>query len=313
MLLKVKQHNLKTYINKESNLINILKIRMYKHLIKCLAVLASFLFSLNVFATGDLLGCNDKHNWESYNQLHRMIRESSDIVKDIDLVYNLAIVSLCLGETDEGMVHLQKASDTRHIPATLLLGYYYRYDHTFSSSEHINDLETLNKAIHYYKTGIQMIEHLPNYPEGSTDDMEYIEYAAPTSLYLFTGLPFLYSRGYFIAIHNIINDIEEKEVFYNDTLEVLNKMREVVIQCLNRPALSVWKEKRETVYEAQQIKCSAYLEFVEEVYPLEQQRLQADQNCQLPLKDCIEHKEIVDKIYQSAKDMFHQIDSAPTI
>ena len=306
MSLKVKQHGL---FNTQS--INALKIKQRMSFIKYAALFISLLFSLNSFAVGDLFSCNNS-TWERYNKLHRMIKERPDIIKDIDLVYNLAVVSLCLGEEVEGIAHLQKASNFRHIPATLLLGDYYRHNQTFDSSELTNNLEDLNKALYYYKRGIQMIEALPNYPDGSTDDMEYIEYASPVSFYLFTGLSFLYFRGYAIAFKNIINGNKE-ETFYNDTLEVLNKISKAARHCLNRPALDVWKEKRETVYEAQQIKCSAFLEFAEKAYHLEQQRIEADQNCQSPLKECTEHQEVVDKIYQLAGDMFDQIRTAPEI
>lgn len=158
-----------------------------------------------------------------------------------------------------------------------------------------------------------MINSVPDYPKGSTDDMEYIERTSLTSLYLFSGLPFLYFRGYAIAITNAVDNNGEKETFYNDTLEVLNKMEEAANRCLARPALAVWEEKQETIYQAQQIQCSAYLNFAEEVYFLEQQRLEIDQNCTVPLKECAEHQEIFNKIRQLASDMFDQIDSAPAI
>ena len=119
-----------------------------------------------------------------------------------------------------------------------------------------------------------------------------------------------YFRGYAIAFENILNGNEEEEIFYDDTLKVLSKMGEAAINCLNRPALDIWKEKKEIIYESQQMECNAYLEFVEAAYILEQQRLEADDNCQVPLKECTEHKKIVDKIVHLAKDMNRQMDSA---
>ena len=266
----------------------------------------------NVFAAGDLLGCDSNHTWESYHELHEWMKNNaSNIDSKIYMVYSLAKVSLCLGEEDEGIAHLQRASDSGHIPATYLLGVYYKHNQTFHSSEQTNSLENLNKAIHYYRKGVEMVESIPNYPENSTDDMEYIESKSYTSLHLFTGLPFMHFDGYNMAIYNTINDT--KEIFYNDTLEVLKKMGEAATQCLARPALAVWKEKRELVYEAQQIECSAYLTFAEEAYHLEQQRIEADQNCMVPLKECTEHKEIVDKIIPLIHKMFDQTNSAPKI
>ena len=272
------------------------------------------LFSLNVLAAGDMLGCDNTHTWERYHKLHEWMKNNaSNIDSKIYMVYNLAIVSLCLGKESEGIDHLQKASNSGHTPATFVLGVYHEKNQTFDSSESTKNIENLNNAIHYYDKGAQMIEATSNYPEGSTDDMPYIESESYTSFRLFAGLPSLYFRGYTIAIKNIVNGNNEEETFYNDTLEVLNKMKETALICLERPALSVWKEKQETVYKAQQIKCSAYLTFAEAAYPLEEQRIEADKNCTVPLKECTEHKEVLNKIRQPVGDMLHQMDSVPKI
>ncbi len=311
MKAKIEQ-NLKAYNIKNTHYMSTFKQMIRTPLIKCLTVLVSLLFSLNVLAVGDLLSCNSSHTWKSYHELHEWMKNNaSDIDSKIYMVYSLAKVSLCLGETDEGIAHLQRASDLRHIPATYLLSIYYNYNKTFHSSEQTNSLENLNKAIYYYEKGVQMIEATSNYPEGSTDDMVYIESKSHTSFYLLTNLPFMYFDGYNITIYNIINDT--KETFYDDTLEVLTKMGEAATHCLNRPALAVWKEKQETIYQAQQIKCSAYLTFAEEAYHLEQQRLEADQNCTVPLKECTEHQEIVNKIVQLMNHMSDEINLAPKI
>ena len=307
MSLKAKQHGLFN-----AQFISALKTKRYALSIKYIILFVSLLFSLNSFAVSDIdasnvdiskdniLSCDDYHTWREYHRLHKIIK------KNLNELYNLAKVSLCLGEAEEGMDHLQKASDKGHIAATLALSDYYKRNQTFSSTEETNNLENLNKAIYYHKRGISMIEELPNYPKGASDDMEYIEYHGPTSVYLFTGLPFLYLRMYMAALENMINGHKE-EVFYNDTLTVLSKMGEAAINCLERPALDVWKEKKEIIYESQQLECSVYLELAEAVYILEQQRIEADQNCQVPLKECAEHKKVVDKMYQVGKDLQPQL------
>ena len=288
--------------------------------IKYITLFVSLLFSLNSFAVGDvgdILRCNERHTWERYHNLHRLIKERTNFDKN-NLVHNLAKTSLCLGEAEEGMDHLQTASDLGHIPAILLLGTYYRQNQTFSSSEVTNNLEDLNKAIYYHKRGISMIEELPNYPEGSTNT-DYVEYRGLTSVYLFIGLPALYFRGYAIAIGNMMKGNKEEkndnkeEVFYNDTLTVLSKIGEAATNCLERPALDIWKEKKEIVYEDQQTKCSAYLEFVEAAYSVEQQRLEADKNCQVPLKECAEHKKIFDKLTHLVNTLFSKANSVTAI
>ncbi|MCY4383433.1 MAG: hypothetical protein OXE44_09820 [Nitrospinae bacterium] len=266
----------------------------------------SFLFSPNAVAAGDALGCNSNYNLEMYNELHQLIKKDSNIA----LVYNLAKTALCLGKANEGMSHLQKASDSGHIVATYLLGVYYERNQTFNSSEVTNGFENLNNAIHYYKKAAQIIESLSNYPRGATRDMEYIESRSHTSYYVFRTLPGLYFEGYAIAIEDITKG---QRVSYTDTLEVLDKIRLTSIMCLERPALSVWKEKRDIIYEAQQIGCRALLSFAEGVYPLEQKRIQRIQSCKVPPRDCSEHKEVLNQIYALANNMFAQMKSAPRI
>lgn len=208
------------------------------------------------------------------------------------------------------MSHLQKASDSGHIVATYLLGVYFEKNQTFNSSEVTNGFQNLNNAIFYYRKAARIIESLSSYPEGATEDMRYIESVGYTSYYIFRNLPALYFEGYAIAIENTTKD---KEVSYTDTLEVLNNIRMTAIMCVERPSLSVWKEKRSIIYEAQQINCEALLRFAEAVYPLEQQRMQASQNCAVPVSKCSEHKEALDEIYSLAENMFNQMNSAPRI
>ena len=261
----------------------------------------------DVSDAGNMLYCNQRHTWERHNNLNKMIKESPDIIKDIHLIYNLAKVSLCM-EIEKGIDQLREASENGHIPATLLLGIYYKTDYSFSSSKFTNNPENLDNTIYYYKKGISMIEELPNYPEGSTSDTESIEYNELTSFYLFIGLPFLYFKKYDIALSNIINNNTE-EVSHKDMLKTLNKISEAATNCLNRPALDIWKEK-ERVYRNQQMICSAYLEFVKSVYSVEQQRIEADQNCTGPEKECTEH---FDKLATLIKATISKIQSTPPI
>lgn len=312
MLSKAKQNILKIYKIVYST--NTLKKRLYISFTKYITLFISLLFSLNVFAVGDLLNCDNTHNTEDYyNFLHQWIAESTDIIADIDLVYDLARVSLCIGEKKEGIAYLQKSADIGYIPSAYLMGVYYLHNQTFDPSEEINNLEDLDKGIYYYTKGAQIIQSLANYPKGSTGDMEYVESKRYTSYWLFTDLPFIYLNGYYATIFNITNSNEEKEIFYNDTLDALNKIRETAIQCLNRPALLVWEEKRDIIYKAQQMTCNALFKFAEKAYALEEQRIAIDRNCQVPLNECIEHHEVVSQIYQLGTNVYRQINSASRI
>lgn len=289
------------------------KIKQSIPTIKYILWFASLLFSFNVLAAGDLVTCKKDDSLESYNDLYQKVNNTADITKNIDLVYDLARTALCLDKDPEGMTLLQKAVDSGHIPATYLLGIYYRYNQTFYSSEYSTDLENIDKSIHYYTKATLMIQSLPNYPEGTTEDVKDIEYTDRISYHLFTSVPFLHFRGYFITFNIIIKDNTLYESNYTDTLEILYKMKNSAKQCLERPALSVWKEESNMLYIAQQLKCSAFLKFAEKAYPLEKQRIKTEQSCKMPLKECFEYQQIVNQINQSAKDMFEQIMSTPKI
>ena len=280
-----------------------------------LIIFFSLSFSFNAFAQNtmtskDILTCGDNHTPERYHSLHALIENSQDNI-NVHLVYNLAKVSLCLNNDQEGLEYLHQASDAGHILATLLLGIYYRYNQTFSSTEKTTDLTKLDKAIQYFTKGMQLITSLPGYPKGSTIDMEYIESVSYTSYHLFAQLPFLHFKKFAITMDDIFNN---KETKYSGTLlDTLDKTIETSSICVERPALDVWSKTKDTIYIAQQLRCKAMLHFAKAAYPLEQQRIKIAADCTTSLNICSEHQEIVTKIYQLAKEMHHQIQFAPFI
>ena len=187
--------------------------------------------------TGDLFRCGSHNNLEGYNELHELIKTNPD---NIGLFHSLAITSLCLNKKDEGLAHLQTASDKGHIVATLLLGSYYEHNRTFDSSEYFSNIQDLNNAIHYYRKASDLIVADSNYPEGTTDDMPYIESVSFTSYQVFRGLPGLYTSGYLTALEDTENG---GEVTYSDTLAVLHNVNKTASLCVKRPALYVGTDK----------------------------------------------------------------------
>lgn len=262
-----------------------------------------FVFSLNAFSVGNAIKCTSENNLQAYNRLHKLKKGSSDS----GIYYSLAITSLCIGKEAEGMSHLQKASDMGHVGATYLLGVYYNTNKTFDLSKNADSPENWNAAVHYYEKAAATIEGISNYPD---EVMEFHERVSQTSYYVFTNLLTIYFNGYSVAVGEILNSVERMS--YIDTLEVLQKLRNTAIRCLERPALSAWKEKKALVYESQQIRCLASLNFVEAVFPLEQQRIQVAQNCRVvPLSGCSEHQQVVNEIGKLVNKMFKEKDSAP--
>jgi hypothetical protein len=226
-------------------------------------------------------------------------------------VYNLGVISLCLGKEAEGMAHLQRASDSGHISATHLLGLYFMANRSFSSEKrgYVTNLEDFNSAIHYYEKAAQMIEETDNYPKGTTEDMEELEYNVYVSYYVFATIPELYFSGYDKALEDTLNS--QENVSYVDTLNVLEKMWHSAERCVNRPSLSGWYDKKETLYQVQQVRCGAYLDYARSVLPLEKQRIQIAQGCGDSLNGCSNHQEVLNQINQIKSMMDNAINSIP--
>ena len=266
-----------------------------------------FVFASNSFGTVNLLKCTSGENLERYNELHQRIKRSSALL----YVYNLGLVSLCIGKEDEGMAHLQKASDSGHIAATHLLGLYFLANRSFDRAERgrIGNLEDFNSAVHYYEKAARMIEETDNYPKGTTEDMEEIEYYVYTSYYVFATIPELYFYGYDKALRDIVNSRER--LSYVDTLDVLGKMRRSAERCVQRPPLAGWYKKKETLYQVQQVRCRAYLDYARSVSPLEERRIKAAQSCKGSLSGCSNHREILEQINRIKSMMDRAIHSIP--
>ena len=220
-------------------------------------------------------------------------------------------MSLCIGREAEGLAHLQKASDSGHIAATHLLGLYFKLNQSFSRQElgHIESQDDLNSAIHYYEKAAQIIDDTSNYPEGVTADMGELEYYLYHSYYIFATIPDLYQYGYSKAVEEILNS--EEKLTYVDTLDVLGKMRDAAERCVQRPSLSGWYDKEAEVYEVQQVRCGAYLDYARAVLPLEQRRIEVAQSCTVPLGRCPNHQNIVNQLDQQRRMMEAAINTIP--
>ena len=293
---------------------NTFKTYLLKHCIKHLIILFGFLFSLNGFATQSVLFCNSGiHTEQRYKNLHTLTQTDPEIASFPYVLYKLAEIALCLGEEKEaeGLYYLKKAADADHIAANYLLASYYEGSRTFNLSKITSNMEDINKAIQYSEKSIQMIEATSDYPEGTTRDMPNIESYSYVSYTVSIQLPLLYLSKYKIVLNDIIDGkIDETgmfyKLFYNETLDILNNIRQIAIKCLARPALDAWKEKKEIIYADQQLKCTTFLKFAEAAYPLEQQRIQINRNCSTATKRCLEHQEIINEIYQLADEIFPQ-------
>lgn len=257
-------------------------------------------FPLNSYGVVNTLDCSGETNTlENYNVL-LAIQQRTPTTN-----YNLGFTAICLGRYDEGLDHMRRASEGRHVAATKVLGSYYDKNRSFDNSRSAN-LENTYRAITYYERASDQIESISSYPEGSTRDMGYIEYVSMTSYRVFTRLPGLHFNIYSKVLGDIVN-----RIFHSNTLEILQKMGDAATRCLRRPALAVWKEKKERVYRTQQIECRAYLDFVEATYPLEDERIQIADNCKVSIKQCKRHKEKIKEIIEAAQTLFRELKKSP--
>ena len=276
---------------------------LYKHGLM-IFVLA---FSMSAFGVGDRINCDGQTDIQKYNKLKEKLNNTSS---DFYLyrLYKLGLMSVCMGKP-EAMSYFQQASDLGHIISTLTLGAYYEASQSFDSSQAPPDTqEDLDAAIYYYKKAGELVNNISNYPKEASDDMPSFEHELHTSYHIFTRLPYLYFHGYNTALEDIISS--QEKITYTDLLNVLSHMRDSAQDCLERPALSIWKENKQRVYSKQQTTCGAFFDFADQALPLEQERMAIVENCTAPLSECPKHQEIYSQINQLRSVMFSQLSSA---
>ena len=263
-------------------------------------------FSGYAGAVGDMVTCGAHDNIETYNEFKRILQKEPG---NTGVMFSLGIKTLCLDQIQEGMAYMQKASDMGHVSATKVVAGYYYSDGTFDNTNGLTkDQKNYDATIYYYERAAELIESDPNYPKGVNDDQDSLENQNRTSAHVFIKLPFIYYSGYVQAIVEIIGSSEK--LLYEDSIEVLEKMRHSADRCLRRPALSQWQSRRERTYRAMQVSCQARKEFAAQAIPLEEKRIRVARNCSGPLGDCQEHQEIVGRIVELSNTMGDKVSSA---
>ena len=257
-------------------------------------LLFGFVFSLNAFGmVGDLIKCESV----DYNSRLKVFKKEPN---DILNIYHLGIGALCTGRTDEGIKHIKQASNRGHIMASEIVALHYKTDGTLDSSAKLTkDPVNFDKMLFYYERAAEQIESARNYPEGVTEDMPYLEEHSWTSAKVFVSLPALYYRGYGRSVGGALRG----EADYVDTIEVLHRMRDAADRCLDRPSLSVWNGRREIIANALQVRCQAMWDFSDNVISLEEERIRIARNCSVALRDCPEHKQVMEQLTQLAREM----------
>ena len=244
------------------------------------------------------------------NVYHKRIEYLKKHPNDVMMIYSTGVNALCLGKEQEGMHYVEKASFSGHVVASRLTGMYYETDRTLALDHGLTtDPENFNATIYYYERAASQIEENPLYPEGTTEDMPEFEERLHISARVFKSLTYLYYTGYIRAIKDILRTNNE----YSDLTEVLVKMYNSAERCLRRPALAVWKSKRQAVWNTLQVHCGAMRDFAEEVLVLERERVAATDRCTGSLSECPEHKEIVDQIKVTSRLMWGAKNTVPNL
>ena len=274
-----------------------------------LVVLFGFIFSLSAFGmVGDMINCEGS-NVADYNEGHQYLQKNPN---DVMMIYSLGIDALCIGETGEGIKHIENASNGGHIGASRIMALYYRTDGSLDNSAQVTqDPINFDKMIFYYEKAAENIESAKNYPKGVTEDMPYLEEHHRISAKVFVSLPDSYYRGYVKAIMDIMRGGES----VSDTREVLIGMRGSAERCLNRPSLSVWNGDKKTIANALRVRCQAMWDFADEVIALEEERIAvAERQCAASsISKCSEHHSVVSQIANLSHVMQGQMDSVPVI
>ncbi len=271
-----------------------------------------FLSPSFVGAVGDTIGCSSRMTPERYDKKLRGIQKRPD---DRIRIYIAGIYGLCLNKIQEGMGHIQRAADMGHIQANKVMAEYYRTDSHLDGvrDRHriTTDQNNFDGAVHYYEQTAQLIESAPDYPKGVNKDQRILENKYLSSAGVFYWLPYLYYTGYQRALDEVLNSAVK--IHYEDSLDILNSMLHISQACLNRPALSAWKERQQQVYGLLQAGCSAMRDFANTVFVLEQNRINASGKCSGALRECAQHQAVMDQIRQAENRMLDRLSATPPI
>lgn len=275
--------------------------------IAALALAFSFLalvFVPNGYGVVNTLDCSGPSN--TLDHYDKVLEAQKNNLADPVVRYDLGFTAICIGREAEGLEHLRRASEGEHVAATKVLGSYYDKNRSFDTSQRAS-LENAYKAIAYYEKAADQIENASNYPRGVSEDMPALEYVSMTSYRVFTRLPALHFNIY----SKLLGDTMNNGTLHSGTLEILQQMGDTATRCLRRPALVVWKEKKERVYRTQQIECRAYLDFVEAIYPLEDERIQIAKSCTVRVNQCQQHKDKISQMGKIANKLFIDLKKSP--
>ncbi len=253
-----------------------------------------FLFSFFMFSP-QALEMLDCHIYNSDTEK----KWQSDLQSDpnnTSILRTLGMNIICLGRVSEGLSYILQAVDLGDPIAATIISSYYSSDKTFKNGFTTNNLSSFDTAIYYLTKATRLIEQDVHYPKGYDALYESQTYI---SVRMFVNLANLYYIKYGKNLEG---------VFATDTLETISYLADVSKRCLSRFPLPIWGERQADVYSVTQTKCQAYLDFTQEVLPLEKSRLHIVNRCEDAQK-CPEYPHIMQAILDAFRKNFEKINS----
>ena len=256
-------------------------------------------------AVGNMIGCSDA-NLADYKEAVAFLQRNPD---NIIVLYGAGHNAICLQKVQEGMSYMQRASDLGHPQASYIIAQYYETDGALDHSSPLtHNQEHIDAMLYYYERAQKQIESVGSqYPEGLSDDVNFLEGHDRTSAFLFTRMPDLHYLLYARAIGEILDSTEKLE--FTDSIEILTRMQESAETCLERQPLSVWREKMVHTHNAMQVKCRAYREFAQNALPLEAERIRVAKTCSAPLSECQQHQDIINQLIDFSNVLSSDVNS----
>ena len=264
------------------------------------------LFLVSAFSTDGLAYiCDNVDTSSSEDESRAYIAENPN---DPFRYYMVGLSSYCGGNA-KGISYIERASDMELVVASYVLGIYYRTDKGSNPDQRMPKVQgNYDAAIFYYERTAENIDSTDNYPYYDVD-ISGIEGKQYISIRTDLRLSYLYYKGYVRAIQDMIKNDE----IYTDTIKVLENMRNSSERCLNRPSLSAWGNRQSEIAHSKQVVCQARRDFANTAISLEAQRIEVAKQCKVLLKECNEHKDIVNQLVQASEEMGSRIRSVPKI
>ena len=259
-----------------------------------------FICLIPFYATGAIRCSQEKDLDQS-----KIYQESLEIEPDnVSYMYHLGRAKFCLGDLETGAHWMGKAASNGHIYATYLMGVYYKTNKTIDplliEKHHIKNYTAM---MFYFQKTATLIENSQHYPYNTHLDTYKAERDTHISFFVFTYLPALYFSGYYASMKNVLPALNNQNrlVLHKDSLQTLQKVLLASLRCLKRPILTIWKKQNKKFSNIMQKNCTITKNFAQEVYPLEQERLQKAKECDINIQHCSAYRNLTQQILRIAQ------------